>query len=69
MDLFVSFLKNRKQSVKINDVYSELLEKNHGVPQGTVLGPLVFFSTLMIFEKGHKETSTKFELLMLKIFI
>ena len=42
VDLFASFLKNRQQCVKINDVYSEWLETNHGVPQGTVLGPLVF---------------------------
>ena len=42
VDLFASFLKNRKQCAKINNVYSEVLETNHGVPQGTVLGPLVF---------------------------
>ena len=42
VDLFASFLKYRQQCVKINDVYSEWLETNHGVPQGTVLGPLVF---------------------------
>ena len=42
VELFASFLKNRQQCVKINDVYSEWLETNHGVPQGTVLGPLVF---------------------------
>ena len=42
VDLFASFLKNRQQCVKINDVYSERLETNHGVPQRTVLGPLVF---------------------------
>ena len=42
VDLFASFLRNRQQCVKINDVYSEWLETNHGVPQGTVLGPLNF---------------------------
>ena len=42
VDLFASFLKNRQQCVKINDVYSEWLETILGVPQGTVLGPLVF---------------------------
>ena len=42
VDLFASFLKNRQQCVKINDIYSEWLETNHGVPQGTVLGLLIF---------------------------
>ena len=37
-----SFLKNRQLCVKRKDVYSEWLEGNHGVPHGTVLGPLVF---------------------------
>ena len=35
IDVFASFLKNRQQCVKINDVYSEWLEINHGVPQGS----------------------------------
>ena len=42
VDLLASFLKNRQQCVKINDVYSEWLETNHSVPQGAVLEPLVF---------------------------
>ena len=33
-DLFVSFLKNSQHCVKMNDVYSEWLETNHGVSQG-----------------------------------
>ena len=41
VEIFAWFLKNRQQCVKINDVYSEWLETNHGVPQGTVVGPLV----------------------------
>ena len=51
VDLFASFLKNRQQCVKINDVYSEWLETNHGVPQGTVLGPLVF----LLYIKNFRE--------------
>ena len=39
---FSSFLKNRTMRVKINDTYSEVFEIQFGVPQGSVLGPLLF---------------------------
>lgn len=37
-----SYLRDRKQQVKLNDSYSEWRDINHGVPQGSVLGPLLF---------------------------
>lgn len=39
---FNSYLSNRSQIVKINGVTSEPLENNYGVPQGSVLGPILF---------------------------
>ena len=37
-----NFLKNRKQSVLVDGKQSSLIDVVSGVPQGTVLGPLLF---------------------------
>ena len=37
-----SYLKNRKQCVKINDTYSDLLDIRSGVPQGSIVIPILF---------------------------
>lgn len=41
-NLIKSFLGDRTQRVKLNDTHSDILEVSCGVPQGTVLGPLLF---------------------------
>ena len=42
LNWFKSYLENRKQKVKINSHYSDELPISFGVPQGSVLGPLLF---------------------------
>ena len=42
MRLIHDYLTNRKQRTKIDDNYSSWLEILFGVPQGLILGPLLF---------------------------
>ena len=44
LKLLGSYLSNRVQFVKLNDVNSDILPIVTGVPQGSILGPLLFFN-------------------------
>ncbi len=44
--LMESYITNRKQYVDIDDVQSEMLTLTTGVPQGSILGPILFFMSL-----------------------
>ena len=55
-----SYLKNRFQYVSYNNVKSELLEITCGVPQGSILGPLLFI--LYVNDIGNISSFLKFVL-------
>lgn len=42
IDLITSYLSDRTQVVKISSAISQPLECSMGVPQGSILGPLLF---------------------------
>ena len=50
-DWFTSYLKNRKQMVTVNGTASDLVTVPCGIPQGSVLGPILFLSYMNDYDK------------------
>ena len=52
----ISLLTNRKQRVVVDAIITEYVDINKGVPQGTVIGPFLFF--LMVDDIKPKQPET-----------
>ena len=57
---FASYLQDQTKKVSINNEYSPTAKLNFGVPQGSVLGPVLFTTYLLPLSEILRELGVKF---------
>ena len=68
-DWFQSYLSNREQFVCINGHKSDSLSITYGVPQGSILGPLLFLLCILMIYRTLRNCLVCTYLLMTLIYI